>query len=550
MRRAVGRSLRGRRVLTFVPIGVLSLATLGIAASVGLPDGCNTISNVGILSDHLDPASPDSVDATWGAPALVMRDNPWLGGSFDAMAGVQGVLAQYDTYRANGTWVSMLGRTKLTEYDAMGTFEELQYLPLLPKEAFQGPGIGTWQVRSGSLVHGNIYKATMEIWQGPSNTKTQSTKSLHLALSEKVALVPIVLVTWRWSQDPQADFTNTGKAMIDFVPYLSPRYMASELSIANLNNPNKLSPLTRPDAAERPPDDIFAKCNVQFQVIGAIVANLPAGYIGGCDAGGLSTMFKGKGDIETMLRNTGGFWPKIVDELKPIYVAYGDRKWPNCSFVGKTTGSSTSQGSLVEVDYKSAKDNTTAHELGHVLLGSKHEDVLSNNLMKTNNGAYFELDPVTQCPYAWEIAKVYSDRFRAFNVATGRVWAPMQANPIGGATPTVTDPNALVCCRTKSIISVYSSPLTSAYKYNYVTNASCDSANGVPVAYSSCEVCCESGGNVSVVLNSTCSADHLQSKPQCDLICCSNSGPDFKKTRYACTSQGGTEIECTFEQPQ
>jgi len=88
------RRPHARRIL------LVALGTLLLGAS---PDGCNGWDNVGLVSSHLHPNSPDAQDSRFDDPVVVTRDSPWFVGAFFSDPGISGDPGSA-AYSAHGRW--------------------------------------------------------------------------------------------------------------------------------------------------------------------------------------------------------------------------------------------------------------------------------------------------------------------------------------------------------------------------------------------------------------------------------------------------------------
>jgi hypothetical protein len=512
-------------------------AMIAILFSVGAPDGCNDLSNVGIDPAHLDPSSPDALDATLDNPMIVRRDNPRFVGQFDVkQAGVTGKAS--NSYSADGTWKNLTGHVELLESTSVGNTVDTQFLPLLPKPGdYASPAIATWQSQSGGLVHENTYEASIAV--KAAGQAIHSTNDLPVRLADDVMLVPVISITWRQKGDLSfVDHTHISKNLFDFIPYATPPHMASQLSKADVEAPNTTKKIIAPNLYETPPDDVWASCGIQFQVVASFVLDLPADQLPNCTP--QIPTWKSLPEIEKLVRaKIGDPWLAglLVDELRPVYVAYGNMG--SCAgwqgFAGKVAGLGSR---LAEVHFARTKI-TTAHELGHVL-GLDHNHV-SGNLMRENpSDADNRLDYPSasevgqQCAKAREKAKSYDTTYRIFNLKTDRAFRPEPPPVIGGTVPLF---NKVCCARGDDV-----SPSASV---------DCAFSGGKVVDESQCQVCCEpemAGADASFDWADECAPEHTLEDAACGWTCC--TARPGKMSVYACEELGGKAIECPLEPPK
>lgn len=528
MRPSTLRSTSRGRLSVPVLIGGGALCLLTTAA-----DGCNGYDNVSIYAPHLAATSPNADDSTVDAPVIVTRDNPQYYGSLTVENAVTGSASK--TYSSDGKWGNLTGSVRVDVREPAGYQVHTDYGPLLPKVgSFQGPGQAEWVGRFGDLLHGNKYRASLSVMEG--GNRVRSTRDLWLKLSDDVALVPVVVISWKKAgSDPSfQDQTKIAKALFDFIPYYTPDYAPAALSWSGINNPNKGESIVAPDGVEEPPDELYAGCNVQFQVLAEFVFELPPGHVPNWNTS-LAT-FQSIDQIRARVRTAAGnIGNYLVDTLQPIYVAYGDMG--SCAgpmgYTGKVVGSSP----LAEINFGRTRV-TTAHEIGHILMGAAHHTTnglpTPGNLMRVNPSNNDKNLTPAQCAAAKQKAQLYSDRYRAFNHHFGRA-----RNPVGpittpdwevSPTPLPIDVNG--CCAVGG-------------QYEVMSPIACSGANGTSVATSFCEVCCKQGTDATKVLKDQCAAGDQLSASSCDRVCCSAfSG---KGSRYKCQQSGGQVVECPIE---
>lgn len=525
------------------PLAKACAVALALGSVAAAPDGCNGYNNVSVEDNNLDPVSVSAQDSTQNAPAIVMRDNPQLTGSFE----VHGADVAGDangTMLAHGKWTKLTGLISMNEIKSNGVTLETQYGPLLPAEDFQGPGFLKWGSRFGSLVHGNTYKLDMSAEAGASKEHILSQRSLYVKLSDKVKLVPVVVINWKKpGSDPTfVDHTHIAKNMFDFIPYHKPRHMNSQLTLQQVNNPNQPSVnITSPDAYEYPPDDIYAQCHtkygidpVQFQVVATFTFDLPAGHVPNC--GTWTTTFPGLNDIRNRIKAAwGAMGTTLVDTLQPVYVAYGDMG--SCSGWQGYTGKVVGGMPLAEINFGRTRI-TTAHELGHVL-GLPHKTLNgaphSGNLMRENPSSSDKDLTDVQCNSLKTAAANYSTRFKTFNEKTGRLYKAVQLPSDGPIVVDMPDGPIQVSTQCCNVNGAYSRVLSGSCQGSVVSNAYC-------------ETCCKVGTDAEVVWKDECAAADVLASNQCTSICCSTN-PNSYMTAYKCQAQGGTPVQCPPPEP-
>ena len=518
------------RPLRAVIVIVLAAWLMGV-------DGCNGIGNVGVFSGVLEATSPDARDSTFENPVVVTQDNPDWMGQLILPAGVSSVSQQ--SYSADGVWTNLSGELSLSEFRRPTHLYQVQSLPVLPRPgSYSGPGITSWGTRGGGLVHRNTYRAELSLEAGaPNSYPFDSGRPLFAKLSDDVALVPIVLISWKLpGNDPTFyDQTLPGNSLFDFIPPVG-------------------YPINRPDLYEEPPDELWHECGVQFQVVASFVFELPAGFDPGLHCGVQSATFAGQSQIHTRVRDATAWHPYlgdwIVDELMPIYVAYGELGSCSSGF-GGYLGKRIPGTYLIEIDFQRS-GVITSHELGHVLLGQNHSPEPAN-LMTDFPGASDRGLTDAQCEQAHATASYFSERFEDYNYRIGRVDGEITTGfaeappgevpfgPFGVPSPPVpeTGPVAasLQCCLNQR----------SGLTYQDYTCG----IGAIPVPDSMCEICCYEEGphEVAMTLESECPVADIRPDAQCDEICCSTWGDTTPVSRFACDDAAGTEIPCTIGPP-
>ena len=542
--------------LLFLP---LTAALLGAS-----PNGCNGLHNVGIYSNQLqlEPASPNVQGSTYDDPILVMRDNPTLWGSLYLDSQVSSTVQNSSGahYYSRGLWNGLAGAVKVREYKSEAQFNlapdtaPLSLGPILPSQAFQGPGITSWQSRSGDLVHGNIYKA--EVLADAGGAMIESPEPLYLKLSDQVAVVPIVLVQYK--RHPESvgtlplfqDFSEIAKAAIDFIPYHEPAHFESDFSVSDAILPNHNTQIISPKLYQLPPDEIFAQCMgrasgiVQFQVVASIELVMDKNYNVQCDGGENSIWMDSDDALERIRAISTADHPnlgkQLVDQLRPVWLSFGDFHSYGCdnSWDGKRNGN------WVEIGYN-AGPSTLAHELGHVVLGDTHYpkvDGEPSNLMVAG-GSSVAKPPLTdeQCEEAFERASVGEKLYyQEFNYDTYRT-----ERPVGDPPPPIVRPGLPgnpdlpnQCCMSR---------LTGD---TVVSNFGCP-ARYLPVEDDACMVCAVNATNEAEIMwKNECQETDVLEDAQCQAICCSVWGPETQVTRYQCDQMGprAHEIQCDLHE--
>lgn len=477
-----------------------------IALSVGMPNGC-----VNVHEADIDPIA--SGVGTWDDPIIVRRDNLAVVGNLEVTDAL--VTSKVSSpYFTDGTWTSLTGHIRLEELRSDGSAYVDQYSPILPRSEFYGPGQAPYGTRAGVMVHGNTYALHLSAADEGGDSFSNEKEVVYVKLADDVLLVPIVVVSWkRPGVDPTfVDHTHRARNMFDFhplhiddsaapSPYTLPdNTMVTPLPLPSIqallanqvdspSSSSAFSATVAPDALEVPPDDIWAECGIQFQVVAQFIADLPEDWINECDTLGANfpdphDVVKAELDNHPLLRDY------LLNDLEPIFISYGDLKECHTDWMQDGFFASTVDYDLIEVTTGGRPRTITSHELGHAL-GLDHavdpvtHHPIQGNLMRENpkNGER-DLTP-QQCEYArGQAQNLFSENYDYFNWVTGRTYADVPAPPPSGAA--VEDHGEFnpggesqVCCLGVDDV--------------YTTTGSCEKE----VDMEQCiEVCCESSDSI------------------------------------------------------
>jgi hypothetical protein len=326
-----------------------------------------------------------------------------------------------------------------------------------------------WEARGGTLRPGNIYNVSPGIPHWPSSQNSLPDDVTHgtpiyTRLADDVLLVPVIVNFWqRPTATPEGnaidleDLTQAFR-LFDFQG-------SQEAFWAGGVNGERFDQMVlndHPAIRETAPDDIWAQCGIQFQVIGGMVfedtiptkcatdtlsfhdnATKPPDALFGeyglsfsnlqileqkferyriataqtAAAAASSSNFNLKaGDIPGV--DLLQLFP-LIQALNPVEYNLGNQ---GCA--SSRRGSTIPANHSVEVDSSIRLRNTTAHELGHILLGTKKhcgeiappttEDCRRENNLMVDFGTGFETR-VTDCEAARMTAAEYSQRFRVYS---------------------------------------------------------------------------------------------------------------------------------------
>lgn len=342
-------------------------------------------------------------DAAFEELLLVTRDNPDLSGKLRLQDGEIAKVAHNDEYTQD-VWhfgfgssdaattlppeaQLVVGRTRDQIADLGPDTATQSMTPLHAATDAQAGNTAHWSVRLGSIAHESAYFVQSEIRHRPVTGSAVTTPSsrLYLQLADDVLLVPVIVVVWlngtqaAPSRSVQRRQAFEAVRLFDFEDQSRDRFWVDVDSDS----------VERANAApmEAPPDDIWSQCGIQFQVIGVVTAEQEIGRSCGrsalyrnfaevveTDQGNITlhgmelVQRKLLNERDTTDRDLAALSNPIRD-LDPIIY--------NLGIIGGCTfaGSAYAPQNLVEVDTDpyfgvSRSAITTAHELGHVLLGS------------------------------------------------------------------------------------------------------------------------------------------------------------------------------------
>ncbi|MCL4750266.1 MAG: hypothetical protein KJ015_08905, partial [Myxococcales bacterium] len=400
---------------------------LGILAAALCLGGWND-GQVGVKTEHISSWG----SGTLSSPIVVNRDNPWFEGWYSAPPGrwmfaagtyshvyssspfAGGHLRTFEfaepSWNSIDDWQTPIRGDSLHGYGGYQTPDEAGWLK--------------WAMRSGNLVPGGLYAATLA-YSGPSGPST------WFKLADDVLVVPVVVIAWRKNYpaagDPQwQDFRTRAAALFDFIPFQGSRTTnwPADWGESSFWFPEPtMWPWTKfesedPTAYYDPPDDVWTQCGIQFQVVAAFMFDAPKQFEQYCYAGARH-FYDADSERNNLIEGAVGQHGRklLVTDLSPVFAEFGYLACSN--FWGNwVVGSAT-----FEIDRADASppSNLVAHELGHVLLGSGHSSA-PGNLMRPAPANDHGLDAF-QCSTARAAARDFAARFWTFNRAIGRISA-------------------------------------------------------------------------------------------------------------------------------
>jgi hypothetical protein len=473
---------------------------------------------------NIDPNESADGDGSRQHPFVARRDNPAVGGELKVTDAT--VEAQVSSkFLSDGVWKNLLGHFKFREYREHGWRYADQFTPIMPRDNFHGPGTAKYATRAGLMVRRNVYGLSMAgNTVGGDNYVLEDAKLIKL--SDDVLVVPVVVVLWHNTEslkDPHFDLTQfwTARNMFDFQPLhmTKPAYpyqpdddiIVWPLPLASIqvlfaNEIDSPSPYwlaaMPPNRWETPPDELWAECGIQFQVVGQFIVPYPRGWLNHCYTQELNF-----GNPEPAIADQLAWNPDLRDyllnDLKPVFVSYGDLSLCENVFSGSTPPYLIR---FIEIDWHHSTV-TTAHELGHVLDLPHEKDSDGNpvdgNLMRTGAGAKDTDLTEEQCQKARIRAKAFSQGYDYYNWVTGRTYSDVPAPP-----PTRREPPPR-------------------------------RDDDRPIRPPGEQVCCLGERDVEFKAPRDCS--DVVRPEQCEIVCCSNG---LRETRYLCEKQGGIARPC------
>ncbi len=489
-----------------------------LAASLGAPNACLDI-------NQTDKSPNQTGDGTWANPLRVRRDNLAMGGMLDVKdTGVKSSVTS--PYLSDGKWTRLTGHFTIDELRDHYWHYAYQSTPILPRETATGATTYDYGTRAGYMVKGNTYAVSIK-GKTTGGDQFDMKNVQYVKLADDVLVVPVVVASWKLpGADPK--FVNQywrSNTMFDFSPVridnqaaptpywktnntpgVKPQPLQEQgyLLANEIDSPTSFFTTNPPNRDEVPPDDIWAQCGIQFQVVKQLIVEHKAGWYNHCSVNSLNF-----GDPENA--PVGGlsaelasnpYLQKAFRDLQPVVVSYGDNS--DCHSFGGFIGTTPGKGRFIEIDNQ-RPTTETSHELGHAL-GLDHLEVngspVAGNLMRVNPSGEKNLT-AAQCTAARAMAKQFSDRYDYFNFVTGRTFSDQDAPPLssGGGDLGDFDPSG-------------------------------GGSNG--------DVCCLQNGAVSETAAGACAGTSLAIE-MCQQVCCSNGQ---KETEYACTQQGATGNVC------
>ncbi|HET9960527.1 MAG TPA: hypothetical protein VFQ61_38920 [Polyangiaceae bacterium] len=368
-------------------------------------------------------------------PVQIRRDNPAIGGRiYVDGTQVKGSVGSDTKSFSQAKWTNATGFLQVIEYRQNGTQYARYKTPLLPQEDFQSPGAAAFGTRAVPLVHGNVYAIGGQA--AGSSIETQNAETWYAKLSDDVAVVPIVLVHWvPRGGSSSSEFRATTAGAFDFYPAFaqysgrpgvaghavpqklqSPTIDQQSVTSSNFNTWSAGLAQYRPFGRWTPPDELFAKCGVQFQVVDEVTITLPANWIAGnpenCSVHGENA--PNPRNAYLTAQNNSVLARYITEKLRPAFVSLANYQ---CSTWHGVTANGTG---LVDLELN-APAGTLAHELGHVVGLSHTANTETTNLMHPGAGGPDLTD--RQCQTARNVAMNYSRRFDEFNRVTGRTYS-------------------------------------------------------------------------------------------------------------------------------
>jgi hypothetical protein len=351
-------------------------------------------------------------------------------------------------------------------------------------------------------------------------------------LSDDVHVVPVVVISWD-GRPRDVDYRDHAHALFDYHPFTSwdQNHDGGPWSVLPTGGFQTIDPEVHEPAT---PDDIWAQCGIQFQIVRMVRLSTKPDWVLPCTTFGATLEFTD--NFGRDLREAIG--PRelaVLDELDPVYVHFGD-----LDICANFYAKADSGGTHVHVNTERPRAPTTAHELGHILLGGGHYANAPNLMAEPLEAANTKLTEA-QCRTARSEAQWFSERYRRYNRTVGRT--PPIPTPVlepYGSPPSVGDvPDGDVvsaCCDLEGSLSI-----TFAH--------ACLLGGGSLRPIHECVECCliRQSPPVELVRLGTCDPADVLPRDQCTWVCC-NTGANWT-SKYECVESGGTIVPCDQPPP-
>jgi hypothetical protein len=416
-----------------------------------------------VVTEHREPCVDPNIcglslaDPQMEEPVRVTRDNPRFAGKLRLEAGELASKGHVDVpgewrfgYGIDGTGAALVPPSpKLV---IAGDVTVTPFLNLISQGEFSSGDLVDWEARGGRLIREKLYAASPRVHHhllnvGGVSQFTRGTGVL-VKLADEVLVVPVVLSLWLFGDDgiplQQAELKSALELFDfehgDFLHPGGPFWAGGP----NGEAVQDLEIEGTGAGGDEPPDDIWEQCGIQFQVIGAMVFNhvgppgcnvdlcsfrdedstsaeQPENALNLCDNRGIP-LYSAK--FERYKAQSGVDLTELaplLQNLQPIQYGLG---WKNCGSMSNRAAAKF-QYNTVEVDTTPGARiaNTTAHELGHILLGadSHCEDTgmtaaecdAAQDLMKDHTPAHYR--NIYRCDKARDWAQGFSNRFRIYS---------------------------------------------------------------------------------------------------------------------------------------
>lgn len=500
------------------------------------------------VSLSVSGASP--VDLEQGSleePLLVFEDNPWWHGSF-AWEPEESSSGGCPPWFNGGVWDGVGEQIAFTLWRMRtGGPAQAWTAPLLPGYFFSPSGLAP--DTSGSPACGQTPETWpraffntrgYNLWRGATFRVQPSIPGARLTLPsafvrirDDVLVVPVVVIHW----DGES-FLEPVRAMFDFIPS---REFSPDI-LPPVRPPS--GPYTGPAQVDFPPDEIWKQCGIQFQIVRVLHLGRPdplpmsasdghcvpqLGPVCSCNndpvVGTAMPDYVENEELSRRLHDAFGsefdaiFGP---EGLRPVLVQYGRPHSGSCvdrGYEGKAAGPSLVStladvhiGGLVQIS-ESGSGVTTAHELGHVFLGSGHPDPDPDHLMVDTPSPRSKTITPLQCEEAKGVARGLSVSYDRYNQRFGRtdgfsIAQPGTKFPGAVGSGSVSREIPMVCCdvgggqKIETLAGLCIPP-----RGNRATD---------------CNVCCKTGNAFEVVDNDACDPGDSDVLPaqDCTLVCC------------------------------
>lgn len=479
---------------------------------------------------------PAILDSAWDRPVEVFVDNPhFVGGFSPVVTGAHG--------EATGDYSEQWSWSHPAPFD-LGAFTYFapptQFMsqagsvyPVPPGGAAPAPLL--WQRRGGTIWPGATFSAT----SGFDGTQPEGMpRPLWLKLSEEVLTVPVLVIGWYnaagvVTKERAEPWVYSVLAGVDFAPGSDPAALTGEFA----------SPTHLDFVPVIPPDDIWAQCGIQFQVVLGLLLQRSSGASQFCEPGSQS-FADDHGHLLDRIRDIVGddAYNQLFPDVNPLIVQVGEL---DCSDFYAQWVPNTTEIELV-LPWDGNQATNLAHELGHALLSTTNHTGNSGegNLMARGSANTDVKLEAPQCDTARANAKGHAKAYREYLRTLGRTPLPTP-DTLPPEPPEVRYPRVMTASRLRALDPPRCCVVDGAVSD---TTAVLCHYRGGSLGGNECTVCCaeidpaahDPGANtfsIRKINRDACEPSRRLDLASCDDACC-DYGSDFDVkvgiSRYEC----------------